>query len=118
MIAFRKDGYFGTDEKLIFDMMDFRTETQNTVRLLQEVYYGSTPQKKMEATILRRILRKELSEFKEYVREYKEVEDEEKEDLKCELKQQLRDSSPFVAFKRWLIRDNKEAYPELLAYID
>lgn len=116
-IAFRKKGYFGTDEKLIFDMLDCRIETRNTVRLLQEVYYGSTPQKKMEATILRRILRKELSEFKEYVREYKEAEDEEKEDLKCLLQQQLRDSSPFAAFKRWLIRDNKDAYPELLVYI-
>ncbi len=33
---------------------------------------GSTPQKQMEARILRRILRKELSKFKEYVREYQE----------------------------------------------
>ena len=98
-------------------MLDSRIETQNTVNLLQEVYYGSTPQKKMEATILRRILRKELSEFKEYVREYNEAEDEEKEDLKCHLQQQLRDSSPFAAFKRWLIRDNKDTYPELLVYI-
>lgn len=118
LIALRKVGYFGTDEKLIFEMLDQRIETQNTVKLLQEVYYGSTPQKKMEATILRRILRKELSEFKEYVREYKEAEDAEKEDLKCLLRQQLGDSSSFAAFKRWLIRDNKEAYPELVVYID
>jgi len=117
LIAFRKKGYFGTDEKLLFDMLNSKVETQNTVKLLQEVYYGSTPQKKMEAAILRRTLRKELSQFKEYVREYKEAEDEEKEDLKYLLQQQLRDSSPFVAFKRWLIRDNKDAYPELLTYI-
>ena len=118
LIAFRKEGYFGTDEKLIFDVLDSKVETQNTVKLLQEVYYGSTPQKKMEAKILRKTLRKELSKFKEYVREYKEAEDEEKEDFKCLLQQQLKDSSPFAAFKRWLIRDNKEAYPELLMYID
>lgn len=117
LIAFRKKGYFGTDEKLLFEALDLSIETQNTVRLLQEVYYGSTPQKKMEATILRRILRKELSEFKEYVREYMEAQDEEKEDLKFLLQQQLRVSSPFAAFKRWLIRDNKEAYPELMVYI-
>lgn len=72
----------------------------------------------MEATILRRTLRKELSEFKEYVREYKEAEDEEKEDLKYLIQQRLSDSSPFTAFKRWLIRDNKEAFPELIVYID
>jgi len=117
-IAFRREGYFGTDEKLIFDMLDSGIETKNTVKLLQEVYYGSTPQKRMEAKILRRTLRKELSEFKEYVREYKEAEDEEKEDLKCLLQQQLGDSSAFAAFKRWLIRDNKEAYSELFVYID
>lgn len=71
----------------------------------------------VEAAILRRLLRKELSEFKEYVRQYQEAEGEEKEDLKCLLKLRLKDSSPFAAFKRWLIRDHKDAYPELLTYI-
>ncbi|MDE7424635.1 MAG: HNH endonuclease [Lachnospiraceae bacterium] len=118
LIAFRKKGYFGTEEELIFESLDCREETINTQKLLKEVYYGSTPQKKMEAKILRRTLRKEISKFKEYVREYQEAEDEEKEDLKYLLKQQLGDSSPFAAFKRWLIRDNKEAYPELLIYIN
>ncbi len=117
LIAFRKKGYFGTEEKLVFEMLDFRIEVKNTANLLGEVYYGSTPQKKMEAKILRRLLRKELSKFKEYVREYQEAEDEEKEDLKYQLKRQLEDDSPFAAFKRWLIRDNKDAYPELTAYV-
>lgn len=116
-IAFRKKGYFGSDEELAFDILDFEAATQNTVKLLREVYYGSTPQKKMEATILRRLLRKELAEFKEYVREYQEAEEEEKEDLGCLIRQRLQDSSPFAAFKRWLIRDHKETYPELYAYI-
>ena len=61
---------------------------------------------------------KEISNFKEYVREYKEAEDEEKEDLKYLLKRELGDASPFEAFKRGLIRDNKEAYPELQQYFD
>lgn len=117
LIAFRKRGYFGIDEELVFDVLDHRPEIKNTVKLLHEVYYGSTPQKKMEATIIRRLLRIELSNFKEYVREYMEAEDEEKEDLKYLLQQQLRDDSPFVAFKRWLIRDNSDTYPELLSYI-
>ena len=72
----------------------------------------------MEAVILRKHLRKEISNFKEYVREYKEAEDEEKEDLKYLLKRELGDASPFAAFKRWLIRDNKEAYSELQQYFD
>lgn len=77
-IAFRKQGYFGTDEKLLFEPLDSREETL----------------------------------------EYKEAEDEEKEDLKYLLKRELGDASPFAAFKRWLIRDNKEAYPELQQYFD
>lgn len=117
LIAFRKMGYFGTEERLVFEMLASGREIQNTADLLREVYYGSTPQKKMEAAILRRTLRKELAAFKEYVREYQEAEDEEREDLKCQLKQQLGDASPFAAFKRWLIRDNKDAYPELTNYI-
>lgn len=118
LIAFRKKGYFGTEEELVFEPIVMREETMNTQKLLREIHYGSTPQKKMEAKILRKTLRKELSEFKEYVREYQEAEDEEKEDLECLLKQQLKDSSPFAAFKRWLIRDNKEIFSELFAYID
>lgn len=117
-IAFRKKGYFGTEEELVFEKLDSRKETINTVKLLEEVYYGFTPQKKMESKILRRTLRKELSQFKEYVREYQEAEDDEKEDLKYLIKKQLEDSSPFAAFKRWLIRDNKESYSELLPYIE
>lgn len=113
LIAFRKKGYFGTEEELIFDMLDSDEKTVNTIKLLQEVYYGSTPQKKMEAKILRKILRQELSNFKEYVREYQEAEDEEKEDFRCCIKQQLSDSAPFAAFKRWLIRDHSDAYPDL-----
>ena len=113
----KKKGYFGTEEQLLFEPLIFNEEIMNTIKLLQEVYYGSTPQKRMEAKILRRILRKELSEFKEYVREYREAEDDEKEDLKYLIKQQLENSSPFAAFKRWLIRDNKDMYPELMTYI-
>ena len=115
-IAFRKKGYFGTDEELLFEPLDDREATLNTGQLLREVYYGTTPQKKIEAAILRKQLRKEIAEFKRYVRDYKEAEDEEKEDLKCLLKRELGDASPFAAFKRWLIRDNKESYPELYQY--
>ncbi len=117
-IAFRKRGFFGTEEELIFEALDNQEETIHTQKLLEEVYYGSTPQKKLEARIIRRLLRKELSEFKEYVREYEEAEEEDKEDLACLLKQQLSAASPFAAFKRWLIRDNKEFYPELFLLLE
>lgn len=117
LIAFRKRGYFGTDEELEFEVLDLTQPILNTKRLLEEVYYGSTPQKKMEAKILRKVLRKELSKFKEYVREYLEADGEDKEDLKYLVKQQIADASPFAAFKRWLIRDNREYLRELADFL-
>ena len=80
VIAFRKKGYFGKEETLEFEALDNRTETKSTVLLLENVYYGETPQKQMEAKILRKRLRKELSKFKELVREYKEADGIDKED--------------------------------------
>ena len=118
LIAFRKKGYFGTDEKLEFvPLVEDNESIENTVSLLKAVYYGTTPQKEIEARIIRKALRKNLSEFKEYVREYQEAEDEEeKEDIGELLKRELRDSSAFTAFKRWLIWDN-EMYSEIEKYI-
>ena len=72
----------------------------------------------MESTIIRKTLRKDLSKFKEYVREYQEAEnEEEKEDVAMLLKRELKDSSAFTAFKRWLIWDNEEKYGELEKFI-
>ena len=118
LIAFRKSGYFGADEKLEFVPQKEETEAvKNTVALLKDVYYGTTPQKKMEARVLRKTLRNDLSKFKEYVREYQEAEnEEEKDDLGNLLKQELRDSSAFTALKRWLIWDH-EMYVELEKFI-
>lgn len=117
-IAFRKTGYFGKDEKFVFDILEQTEKTINTQKLLENVFYGSTPQKEMESKVLRKALRKELSKFKNQVREYKEAEEWEKEDLRCLMKRELSEKSEFAAFKRWLIRDNKERYPELNTYID
>ena len=118
LIAFRKKGYFGTDETLEFvSLVEDSEAVKNTVSLLKDAYYGTTPQKKIEARIIRKTLRKELAEFKEYVREYQEAEDEEeKEDAEILIRKELKDSSAFTAFKRWLIWDN-EIYSELEKYI-
>lgn len=118
LIAFRKKGYFGSEEKLEFtSCVEENEKINNTIALLEDVYYGTIPQKKMEARIIRKELRKELSKFKEYVREYQEVDDdEEKEDIEFLLKRELNNSSAFTAFKRWLIWDNK-MYSELEKYI-
>lgn len=112
-IAFRKKGYFGVRETLEFDALEDTIEIENTVNLLYEVYYGSTPQKIAEAKMIRRAVRKEMSEFKEYVRLYEDETGEDKEDLLFEIRRSLKASAPFAAFKRWIIRDHLDHYPEL-----
>ena len=117
-IAFRKEGYFGTDEVLKFIPLDQEEETLETVDLLCKVHEGTTLQKKMGATDIKRALRRELSRFKETVREYQEAEGEDKEDYLCLIQIQLKPNSPFTAFKRWLIRDNAKRYPELMKFCE
>ena len=113
-------GYFGTEdgEKIEFvPLVKDNKAVQNTISLLEDAYYGTTEQKKVEERIIRKTLPKNISEFKEYVREYQEAEDEdEKEDIGYLLKKELKNSSAFTAFKRWLIWDN-EIYSELEKYI-
>lgn len=113
IISFRKSGYFGTEEQLQFESLYESSEVRNTIQLLQDAYYGTTPQKKIEAKVIRKQLREELHNFKNYVREYQEAEGADKEDLYCLIKLKLKDNSPFAAFKRWLIRDHKDYYVEL-----
>lgn len=115
-IAFRKEGYFGTDEKFVFIPLDDDVKTKNTVKLLHDAYYGTTSQKKMEARIIRKHLRENISDFKNYVREYIEAVGEDKEDLELLIQNELSDKSEFTAFKRWLVRDS-ENLPELKKYL-
>ena len=53
------------------------------------------------------------TEYKKYIAEN----EEEKEDIEMLLKRELKDSSAFTAFKRWLIWDNEEKYGELEKFI-
>ena len=118
MIAFRKRGYFGTDEKLEFTSVgEEREDVKNTIALLEAAYYGTTPQKKIEAQIIRKTYDKIFQILKEYVREYQETEDkEEKEDIGYLLKKELRDSAALLHLKRWLIWDN-EMFSEIEQFI-
>ena len=109
---------FGTDEKYEFIALQEDIATKNTIRLLYDVYYGTTPEKKLEATNIRKSLRTSLSEFKNLVREYDEAEDYDKNDLICAIRQEVGIGSPFAAFKRWLLWDNREKYNELINLCD
>ena len=109
IISFRKIGYFGTNESLKFEKVDSSSnnkEIQMTCKLLKRVYYGKTPQEQIGAKILRHDIRDELTEFKNYVRDYNEATGEDKEDLFLTIRNKLKSNSQFAAFKRWIVRDN------------
>lgn len=113
LIAFRKTGYFGTDERLEFEPLCESEAVNNTIKLLYDAYYGTTPQKKTEAKVIRKHLREELHNFKDCVREYQEAEGEDKTDLLLSIKLKMKANAPFAAFKRWLIKDHADRFPEL-----
>ncbi len=103
------------ENEILIEALDESIETQHTCELLMEVYYGRTPQKKLEARIIRCELRRQLLDFEANIREYLEMEDgEDKEDLYCRIRQELSNRSEYTVFKRWLILDHKEVCRDLL----
>lgn len=115
-VAFRKKGYFGTDETYEFVALENSIEVKNTVELLYASYYGNTPQKKLEAANIRRALRRSLSDFKNMIREYEEAEEYDKEDLRYLIRAEVSTGSSFTAFKRWLLWDHRDRYGEVLQF--
>ena len=115
-IAFRKHGYWGTEEYLEFTALSDDAETKMTVKLLEEIHHGSTPQKQAEAKILYVKIVKSMRTFKNYVLEYEAAKGQTKLDTLELIKLELKSTSEFTAFKRWLIRDAKEKSPELQQY--
>ena len=108
LIAFHKFGGLG-EETLSFTAVDDKNNDPTiniTCALLQRVHYGKTKQEEFGGKILRKALMSELSEFKNYVREYKQATGEDKRDLFELIRMRLKNNSPFAAFKRWLIKDN------------
>jgi len=81
----------------------------NTVSLLMEIYNGTTPTKKMESQNLRKALTRSLREFTQLLINYYEsdtIDGEKKRSLREKIIDELKNSSPFTAFKRWIIRDD------------
>ena len=77
-----------------------------TCALLQRIFYGKTSQEQVGAKMLRHEVRTELSEFKNFVRDYNEATGEDKQDLFVTIRNRLKSNSKFAAFKRWIVRDN------------
>jgi hypothetical protein len=86
----------------------------NTVRLLMEVFNGSTPLKVIESSNIRKTLLKELLDFQKQLLKYAKCDkgdkenktDREREKYSRRIEKHLAGSSAFTAFKRWIIKEN------------
>lgn len=95
-------------EKAEITGLSEESKVQNTVKLLDEIYNGTTTLKTVEAGNLRAKLLKEVREFYDLLFEYNDAlgTDEEIASAKARIERQLRSGSAFTAFKRWIVRDS------------
>lgn len=89
----------------------------NTSHLLLSIYNGTTQLKKIEAANIRKALLKEILDFQEQLLGYAGNGDEKESYLK-KIKEHLRKSSAFTAFKRWIIKENAFFRKDLEQYFD
>jgi hypothetical protein len=92
----------------------------STVSLLLEVYNGTTPLKVIESGNIRKALLNEILDFQKHLLEYYD-EDNEEDDRRIhlkEIKKHLKKSSPFTAFKRWIIKDIPDLRKDFEQYFD
>ena len=106
-------------EKVTIEALDSDERTENTKKLLNEVYNGTTPLKKIESANLRNKLLEEIKAFQDYLIDYfKDTADhEDKEYLLLKIKGHLNAASNFTSFKRWIIKENDILFDEFHQYI-
>lgn len=94
-------------------------KVNNTVELLNYVYNGKTTIKNIEAVNIKSDLVSELLKFTTWLVEYDDdqLEDDEKEVLKRNIRKGLNVKSPFTAFKRQIFKDVDYFYREFGEYI-
>ncbi|MCU0286715.1 MAG: HNH endonuclease [Acidobacteria bacterium] len=92
----------------------------NTSTLLLAIYNGATRLKKIESANLRKALLKEINDFQEQLLGYKNMNENggEKEFYLEKIKEHLRKSSAFTAFKRWIIKEDSFLRENLEQYFD
>ena len=90
------------------DVSMYQKETDNTILLLDRIYNvtGTAIRNREAANLLTRV-QLEIINFKENLLSYLSASDGlSKQDYKTKLGKAIADSSPFAAFKRWILRDN------------
>jgi uncharacterized protein (TIGR02646 family) len=93
---------------------------ENTIKLLMAVYNGTTPLKVIESANIRKALLEELLDFQEQLLGYydADIEDDERSHYLKKIKKHLKKSSPFTAFKRWIIKENPVLKQDFQQYFD
>ena len=106
-------------EKAVFKAIDNTAKVNNTIELLKAVYNGTTELKKIESDNLRKKLLHEIKYFQGLLFDYFDDSnnDEEKATIRNKIDRQLRATSSFTAFKKWIIRDNEMLNAEFQEYL-
>lgn len=91
----------------------------NTVALLNDIYNGNTIHKTIEAGNIRAKLLKEVRNFQDLLFQYYDdsYDKEELVTVKQKIERELRRTSAFTAFKRWVIRDNADLFADFGMYL-
>lgn len=113
-IAFRLKGNILSKKQYYAEALDDDSSVVETTNLINEVYTGKTVQKRIEAKNILKLLDDDYSSFRSLLKDYKLSSGQVKEDNYYYILQQLQEDSPFAGFKRWIIKDNKDDYPEFM----
>ena len=106
-------------EKAEITALENTDRVNNTVRLLDEAYNGTTTLKLIESANIRSKLLSEIRAFYDLLLEYDNdlYDENEKLQIKNKIIRELRPASNFTAFKRWIIRDSDYFRPQFAEYL-
>ncbi|MCS4304887.1 hypothetical protein [Chryseobacterium sp. BIGb0232] len=107
-------------EKVIVEALDTNSSTLSTVKLLEDVFNGTTKLKTIEASNLRNKVLEDIKDFQKHLINYYTdgFDTDDKNYFLAEIKRHLKKSSNFTSFKRNIIRDNDEMRTDLEKYFD
>lgn len=93
-------------ERPVFTAQECSEKVQNTIMLLNSVFLGTTPLKKLEAASLCDHLSHEIRKFADLVWSFYEdgYTPDEIDEIRQRIIRELRPTSSFTAFKRWWIK--------------
>lgn len=116
-IAFRAKGNILTGRQYYAEALENDSRVLETANLVNEVYTGNTCQKRFEAKNIIKLLNDEYVNFRSLLRDYKNSMGQIKEDSYYCIVRELREDSSFAGFKRWVIKDSQEEYPEFAEFL-